>query len=82
MYEYRYKSQLENRLNQIEKDYILKTKHENIITAEVLDLKTKNLQAIKEIEEKYEQQISEKIKDITNKKNIENENVITTVKSI
>jgi hypothetical protein len=35
------KAQLEGRLAQIEKDYILKTKHENILTTEILDLKTK-----------------------------------------
>ena len=59
----------------------MKAKHENILTAEILELKTKNLQAIKEIEEKYEQEISEKIQDIINKKKVEYEGIISTIKS-
>jgi hypothetical protein len=74
------KSQLEIRLQQLDKDYILKNKHENILTTEILNLKTLHAQEMKEVEESYEKQISAKIKEVSDKLRNEYEAIIATIK--
>jgi hypothetical protein len=74
------KAQLESRIAQIEKDYILKTKHENILTTEILDLKTRHAQEMKDLEDRYEKDYSQKLKDITEKNKLEYEAIINTLK--
>jgi len=74
------KNQLENRLNQIEKDYILKTKHENILNTELLDLKTKHAQELKELEEKYGRDLGERVQGVAEKNRFEFESTIVELK--
>lgn len=74
------KNQLENRINQIEKDYILKMKHENILNTELLDLKNKHAQELKELEEKYERDFGERVQGVAEKNRFEFESTIVELK--
>jgi hypothetical protein len=74
------KAQLESRITQIEKDYILKTKHDNILTTEILDLKTRHAQEMKEFEDRNEREYSLKLKEITDKNKFEYESIISALK--
>lgn len=73
--------QLENRINQIERDYILKTKHENILNTEILDLKTKHAKELKDLEEKYLADLGERVKIVAEKNRFEFESTIEILKS-
>lgn len=75
------RAQLESRLTQMEQDYISKSKHENILTAEIMELKVKHAQDIKDLEEKYEQEIYIRTKELADKKRVEYEALLSSVKS-
>jgi len=74
------KNQLEERINQIEKDYILKTKHENILNTQILELKTQHAQELKNLQDKYENSFGERVKGIAEKNRFEFENSIEGLK--
>lgn len=76
------KNQLEERINQIEKDYILKTKHENILNTQLLELKTQHAQELKSLQDKYENSFGERVKGIAEKNRFEFENSIEGLKGI
>lgn len=65
------RSQLENRIAQIEKDYILKTKHENILSTEIMELKAKHAQEISSLEERHERDLSERVREVKEKTMLE-----------
>lgn len=75
------RAQLESRLTQMEQDYISKSKHENILTTEIMELKVKHAQDIKDLEEKYEQEIYIRTKELADKKRVEYETLLSSVKS-
>lgn len=55
---------MDEKVSQIEKEYISISKHESILHEEASKLRIKNLQEIRDIEEKYNKEILIKIKDI------------------
>jgi len=74
------KTQLENRLTRFEKEYILKANHESILASEMLNLRTKHLHEVKELEEKVEKEYAEKLKGIVQNNKQEYETVIANLK--
>src|SRR3712207_4161971 len=55
--------QLESRLAEIERDYMLKTKHENILEMEVWNLKAAHEKEIQSLRDNFEQEIAERVKE-------------------
>ena len=74
------RAEMENKINQIEKDYILKAKHENILNTEILDLKTRHAQEMKELESKISTEYAKKIRDIAEKNRFEYESTVESLK--
>lgn len=72
---------LENRISQMEKEYISKTKHENILAEKLMELKATHSQSIRELEEKYEQEIQTRVKQIADQGKIEHEAALNSLKS-
>lgn len=58
------KKLMDEKMIQIEKDYISLAKHENILQEECLKMRIKHLQEIREIEEKCNKELISRIKDI------------------
>ena len=54
-------------MTQIEKDYISKTKHENILTNELLDLKAIHAREVRNLEERLEYEYSQRTKESINR---------------
>ena len=75
------RTQLESKVTQMERDFIPKSKHESILTNELMELRTKHAQAMKELEEKYEQEIQSRNKETVEKKKVEYEALLSTLKS-
>ena len=80
-YEFELRTHLENRIAQMEKDYISRAKHENILAAETMELKAAHAQGMKELEEKYEQEIQIRAKHLADKSKYELELALNSLKS-
>jgi len=76
------RSQLENRVTRFEKEYILKANHESILASEMLDMRTKHLHEVKDLEEKFEREYAEKLKSIIQNNKSEYETNIASLKGI
>ncbi len=76
------KAFLESKVAQIEKDYISKIKHENILTGQLLDLKSSHSREIRELEERLETNYNLRVKDIVNRVKNECKNELQELKGI
>lgn len=74
------KAQLEGRVAQLEKDYISRTKHENILTNEILNLRANHTREMRELEEKLQTEYNQRIKELVGKTKDEYENDLREVK--
>lgn len=75
------RAQLEAKVARFEKDFMLKSTHESTLAAEVLSLKTNQMQVLKELEDRFERDYTAKLRDINEKSRIEYENNLSTLKS-
>lgn len=75
------RGQLDTKVSKFEKEYIPRATHESILAAEVLDLRTKNMNSIKELEEKYERDYAAKLKETIERNKQEYETRLTTLRS-
>ena len=76
------KAQLESRVAHIEKDYISKTKHENILTNEILDLRANHAREMRELEERIESEYSQRTRELVAKAKAEFDNDLQEIKGI
>ncbi len=76
------KAQLEGKVAQIEKDYISKTKHENILANEILDLKAMHAKELRDLEERMENDYNNRIRDVLGKSQRGFESDLREVKGI
>lgn len=74
------KAQLESKVSQIEKDYISITKHENVLTTELLDLKATHAREMRNLEERLERENNIKTKESQSKLKNEYEGEIRELK--
>ena len=71
---------MESRIVQIEKDYISKTKHEHILTTELLDQRAHHAHEIRELEERLEKEYSHRLKEVVGRTKHEYESDLSHVK--
>lgn len=76
------KTVLENKIAQMEKDYISLSKHENILSTKIMEVKLIHTKEKKEIEEKYEKEIHSRVKQLVEKSTRELEAALASMKSI
>ncbi len=75
------REQSENQNLRLDKDYILKSNHEGILASEILNLRTKHINELKDIDERYEREYSNKLKEAIRIHKQEYENTIASLKS-
>lgn len=75
------REQLDSRMLRFEKDYILKANHESILAAEVLDLKTKQMQNLKDLENKFEKEYAQRLKNAIDRNSQEYQNLMINQQS-
>ena len=68
--------QFEGRLSQLERDYILKTKHENILSLELWNLQTSHKQEIQALKENFDQEMERKVKAIQENEFYKNDDIL------
>lgn len=75
------RNQFDSRVSTFEKDYISKANHESILSSETLNLRTKHINELKNIEERFEKEYALKLKDVAQMNKQEYEASISTLKS-
>ena len=82
-YEMESKAKLESSLTaQIDRDYILKSKHENILAVETLELQSKHVKEIQKLTEEFEREQKRKMKSVQESAENENSNAIKIIKGM
>ena len=75
------RNQFDSRVSTFEKDYISKANHESILSSETLNLRTKHINELKNIEERFEKEYALKLKDVAQMNKQEYEASISTLRS-
>ena len=74
--DYELKKIMDEKLAQVEKDYILISKHESILNEETSKLRIKHLQEIREIEENWNKDLLARVQEIKDSNLTETENLL------